>query len=117
MKRNEDYVNGIKFLLRECKKSNINIRSYAWVCDLSMILSHYNVCYKFWFNTCNQNRLNRIPQCDIVYDIVYNSNTSLFTWDKTPEGGNFWHLLLIRDLFKHLLDTKLNNLLYIYGNR
>lgn len=115
MKRNEDYINGIKFLLIECKKLGINIHECSWVCDLSMVLSWFNACYKFWHNTFDQSKLHRIPLCKEVKDIMYVRGKSLFTWDMTPEGGDFWNTLLGRDLLGDHLNRKLEDIRLIYG--
>lgn len=115
MQKNEDYYNGMRILLRECKTYNIDIHSYSWVCDLSMVLSWFGACHKFWSNVSDQHKLDRIRLCKKIEDIMFIKGKSLFTWDLTPEGGIFWHSLLLRDLFGKHLNEKVDDIRYLYG--
>lgn len=89
MGKNEDYLKGMKLLVNRTK-GVINIHKYPWVIGLSDILSAYGLCYKFWYNVCNQDKIRRIPLCETVEDIMYGIGKCLFTWDMTDEGGSFW---------------------------
>lgn len=116
--RNEDYIKGVKFLLEKCKEKGVNIHPYHWVGDLSMILSWFGACHKFWSNVYEQNRLDRIPLCETVDDIMHYPGRILFQWQCTPEGGMYWCLLLTRDLFPYSKSRiKLNELRFLYGEK
>lgn len=99
MERNDDFVKGMRFLHRKCRETGINIHKYPWVCELSRLLSEYNACYKFWFNVWKQGRIRRITECNTPDDIMFTYNKTLFTWERTTEGGDFWHYILAEKLF------------------
>jgi hypothetical protein len=87
---NEDYINGMKFLLKESKKQGINIRRCLWIPHVSKMLSEHNLCYKFWYNVVEQGNLYRIFLCENWYDIMYVGDKWLFYWGTTEEGNDFW---------------------------
>ena len=90
---NEDFIKGINLL--RSKASSIGIKQYfsispcKWVIPLSMMLSEYDCCYKFWENVASQNRLLRIPCCITLGDIFFGSN-NLFGWRLTSQGYDYW---------------------------
>lgn len=106
---NEDYKNGIRFLMQKCRAAGIEIRKYPWVCDLSKILSEHGVCYTYWFNTYKQDRLTNIPLCYEINDIMY-GDTTLFVWGSTSEGEVFWRSLLAFKLFNGYEEYTLDKL-------
>ena len=87
---NEDYVKGMRLLLREAKMQRINIRKAQWVPHVSKMLSEHDLCYKFWYNVWDQKSLHRIFLCENWYDIMYVSDRWLFYWGTTEEGNDFW---------------------------
>lgn len=99
MIKNDDYKKGIRFLLQKSKEHNFNIHKYPWVCELSRLLSFHCACYKFWWNVCEQNRLKRIKICNTPDDFMYRYGKTLFTWDRTKEGGDYWFFILAEKLF------------------
>lgn len=99
MKRDYDYTKGMKYLLHKSKECGIKIRNYPWVCDLSKLLSEHDACYRFWVNVYEQGNMNRISSCITPDDIIHGFNKALFIWADTPEGNDFWYLLLSRKLF------------------
>ena len=91
MKRfNEDYWNGINLFLKECRKIGIDGRKYKWVTFLSKELSKDNLCYLFWENCINQQRLLRIKECKTFNDIFHGVGHSLFFWGETQQGFGTW---------------------------
>jgi hypothetical protein len=87
---NEDYVKGIRFLLKETKERGINIRKVQWIPNVSKMLSERNLCYRFWYNVAEQGNLNRLPLCETWFDILYGCKKWLFIWLTTEEGSTFW---------------------------
>lgn len=110
MEKNKDYCDGVKLLLNGSRKKNFNIKEYPWVIDLSLILSKYNVCYKFWNYTLAQDRLSRIKYCSTIKDIMYGMNRSLFSWAQTFEGHTYWENLLDEAIFKGIGAIELKDL-------
>ena len=95
---NEDYIRGIKFLLEVSKEQGVNVRKAQWIPHVSEMLSKHNVCYQFWYNVWYQKRLNRVPLCKTWYDVMFDIDKCLFTWDKSYEGHSFWVSMLRRVL-------------------
>ena len=87
---NEDYVKGMRLLLREAKMQGINIRKCTWIPNVSKMLSEHDLCYKFWYNVAKQKNLNRVFLCNDWYDIMYDSARWLILWSTTEEGIDFW---------------------------
>lgn len=90
MARNKDLENGLKFLIKECKAIGVNVHKYPWVADLSLILSEYDSCYKFWCSVNAQRKLSNIPYCNSVYDILFNVDIYLMRWSCSDEGHTHW---------------------------
>ena len=87
---NEDYIGGMRLLLKESKIKGINIRRCTWIPNVSKILSERNLCYKFWCNVVKQGYLYRVFLCKTWYDIMYDGTKWLFLWPYTREGVDFW---------------------------
>lgn len=100
---NEDYIKGMRLLLKESKIQGVNIRKARWIPSVSKKLSEHNLCYKFWFNTCNQNNIERMLKCDNWYDLLYNFNMCAFLWMLTSESSTFW-----REKLSTMLDLDID---------
>lgn len=87
---NEDYISGMRLLLKEAKEQGVNIRKAQWVPHVSKMLSEHNLCYKFWNNTCVQNRIKLVVRCKTWYDLLYNPDICAFLWITTYERPTFW---------------------------
>ena len=87
---NEDYISGMRLLLKKSKEQGINVRQCQWIPNVSKMLSEHNLCYKFWNNTCSQNRIKNILKCDNWYDLLYSFNVCAFLWIVTNEKPTFW---------------------------
>lgn len=98
MRRNDDLKNGLKLLFKETKAIGINVHKYPWVADLSILLSEHKCCYDFWHDVNYQHKLDRIPCCNNVYDILFNGDTHLLQWSKSVLGGDYW-ANLFKDMF------------------
>lgn len=107
--KNDDYKKGIKFLRTKCKELGIDVRKFPWVTYLSSLLSETNDCYKFWWNTYEQNKLHTIIVCQYVKDIMF-GETCMFVWSRTIEGEHYWRSLLDCNLFFRQGDKKLSDL-------
>lgn len=95
---NEDYIKGIRFLLKKSREQGVNVRKVQWVPHVSKMLSEHDLCYKFWYNVWKQNSLYKIPLCNTWYDVMYDPHKYLFSWDKSYEGHSFWVSMLRRVL-------------------
>lgn len=100
---NEDYIRGIKFLLKKSKEQGINIHRAQWIPNVSKMLSEHNLCYKFWYNVNTQRRLQDVLFCETWYDVLY-ANVCLFEWAFTYEGYVFWD-----DMFHSMLLPKMHS--------
>ena len=90
MSQNEDYKEGMRFLLAKAKEEHIELRHLKWIPKISNRLSKMNACKAFWENTYRQGNLKRILSCECQYDIFYNAEKCLFIWSWTSEGHSFW---------------------------
>lgn len=89
---NEDYVNGMRFLLKKAKEQDLDIiRKCQWIPNVSKMLSEHDLCYKFWYNVWKQNKLHNVLLCKTWYDVMYDSRSWLFSWAFTEEGIIFWN--------------------------
>lgn len=114
---NEDYISGMRLLLKKSKEQGLDIiRKCQWIPNVSKMLSEYNLCYKFWRNTCNQNRIKNILKCNSWYDLLYNINVCAFLWIMSNESPAFWRekfwIILGLDIDGDPIDcaTKLSNM-------
>lgn len=93
---NEDYIKGMKILLKYSHERGINIRKYTWIPLFSKYLSNEGLCEKFWANTQKQDIIYRITRLKFYYPHKHRRSLgelidSLLTWTRTTEGVNFWH--------------------------
>ena len=88
---NEDYKTGMRLLVAKCKREDVDYHKLRWLIKFSKMLSYRSLCYKFWLNVVEQERIGRIPLCKSVDDICYGIGLSLFYWTHTKEGYIFWH--------------------------
>lgn len=109
---NEDYIKGMKFLLKEAKIKGINIRRCTWIPNVSKMLSERNICYKFWYNVVKQGNLNRVFLCKDWYDAMYVSETWLFLWATTEEGVDFW-----RNHLWEMLGLDVHNDIFAFNDK
>lgn len=111
MNYNEDYKNGMKFLMSKCKEQGVNIHgsNLRWLIKFSKMLSDSYVCYKFWLNVEKQHRIKKINECKCLYDVFYAEyESALFKWEDTDEERDFWFNILMQKfwglLFKQFND-------------
>ena len=91
---NEDYIKGMRLLLKGAKEQGVNIRKVQWIPHVSKMLSEHNLCYKFWYNTYSQNRIKYLLRCKTWYDLIYNTDVCAFLWILTYERPTFWRVKL-----------------------
>lgn len=93
-KYNQDYKNGLKLLLNECRIQQINLRKCKWIPIFNEKLSLLNVCEKFWTCVIEQGKLPSISKCRSINDIMHNSRTYLMDWCHTEDGTEWWRRVL-----------------------
>ena len=107
MTYDEDYRKGMKLLVTECKKEDIDYHKLRWLIKFSKMLSYKGVCYKFWLNVVEQKRVSRILHCNTVSDAFYGIGLSLFIWYNSKEGREFWNSRL-ETIFHHKMYKSFN---------
>ena len=93
---NEDYIKGMKILLKYSHESGINIRNYTWIPLFSKYLSNEGLCEKFWANAKNQDIIYKITRLKFYFPHKHRRSLgglidTLLTWTRTNEGEVFWH--------------------------
>ena len=89
---NEDYIKGMKILLKISHEQGINIRKFEWIPLFCQKLSERGVCETFWKEVRIQNGVRFLEH---YYKLWSFENlkmlvTALLTWDITSQGHKFW---------------------------
>jgi hypothetical protein len=86
---NQDYIKGMKILLRISYKRGANIRKIKWIPSFCQKLSEHGVCEAFWKEVVRQNTMY------ILRDYLPSNPKILvslmLTWNETPQGNLFWN--------------------------
>lgn len=89
---NEDYINGMRVLLRISHEQGINIRKFELIPLFCQKLSERGVCETFWKEVRTQNSVRYLtfyyPSCAPKNLIMLSS--ALLVWDATSQGYRFW---------------------------
>ena len=97
---NEDYIKGMKILLKYSYERRFNVRKYTWIPLFSKYLSNEGLCEKFWTNVQKQDVIGRIVELKFYHPYRHKWSLGelidyLLVWSRTTEGENFWHKVFV----------------------